>query len=82
MKKSRTDDDARPWDIKRLVLSLGGFDDERGFLTFEVFNDNWLGIYEGDSTAKAPWFREQIPIEAARRLRDFLNYAVPKEDSK
>jgi hypothetical protein len=79
VKKSRTDDSARPWDIKRLVLSLGGFDDERGFLTFEVFNDGWFAIYEGDLTTTAPWFCEEIPIEAARRLRDFLNYAVPED---
>jgi hypothetical protein len=67
-----------PWDVKTLKLSLGGESDEYGFITFEVFDDNKFSIREGDGDPNSEWFYEEINIEAARRLRDFLNYAVPK----
>jgi hypothetical protein len=67
-----------PWDVKILKLSLGGESDEYGFITFEVFDDNNFSIREGDGDGDTEWFYEEINIEAARRLRDFLNYAVPK----
>lgn len=70
--------DNKPWDIKRLALSLGGEDDEHGFITFEVFDNKTLNIYEGtsDDSAQPKWFYEDIDLRAARLLRDFLNYAV------
>jgi len=72
-------DDGLPWDIKQLKLSMGGIDDEKGFIRFEIFNDDTFNIYQGDRSEDGDeWFYEEINIEAARRLRDFLNYAVPK----
>jgi hypothetical protein len=65
-----------PWDIKTLKLSLGGICDENGFVTFEIFDDDRFCIYAGNMDSPK-WFCEDIDIEAARRLRDFLNYAVP-----
>lgn len=70
--------DGKPWDSKRLHLSLGGIDDENGYLTFEIFDDTRFSIYDGPEPVESEWFREEIDIDAARRLRDFLNYAVPK----
>ena len=76
------DEDMKPWDIKRLTISLGGEEyevDSKGFLTFEVFSDDTFNIYEGDQATphRAPkWCAENIDMSAARRIRDFLNYAV------
>lgn len=71
-------DENKPWDIKKLVLSLGGESDENGFITFEIFNDDTFNIFEGDGNSfDYKWFYEDIDIRAAARLRDFLNYAVP-----
>jgi hypothetical protein len=70
----------KPWDVKTLCLSLGGPDDARGFLRFEIFDDCSFSIYEGEEgRANGGWRREGIDIEAARRLRDFLNFAVPAD---
>jgi hypothetical protein len=70
----------KPWDVKTLCLSLGGPDDEHGFLRFEIFDDCSFSIYEGEEgRANGGWRREGIDIEAARRLRDFLNFAVPAD---
>lgn len=73
--------DTKPWDIKRLLLSLGGEDglDSNGFIVFEIFNNERFNIYEGDGRSESKWFYEEIDLEAARCLRDFLNYAVPDE---
>lgn len=67
--------DSKPWDVKTLTLSL----DYECFVTIEVFNDDLVNIYEGDQ--KTPdrdpvYFVEGIDLDAARRLRDFLNYAI------
>ena len=76
------DEDMEPWDVKRLTISLGGEEyeiDSKGFLTFEVFSDDTFNIYEGDQATshKDPkWFAENVDMSAARRIRDFLNYAV------
>ena len=64
------------WDIKQLRLCIG-YD---RFITFEIFDDDSFNIYEGDDkagTVDGKWFYEEIDIDAARRLRDFLNYSVP-----
>ena len=75
-----TVENGKPWDVKSLTLSLGGADDENGFITFEVFDDNVFNIYEGSKLGEEhEWFYEEIDIDAARRLRDFLNFAVPNK---
>lgn len=71
-----TAEDYMPWDVKTLKLSLGGESDSKGWITFQVFNDTSFNIYEGDPL-NAAWYFEEIDIAAAKRLRDFLNYAVP-----
>lgn len=69
--------DDKPWDIKLLKLCLGGDGDEKGFVTFEIFSDEHFAMYEGDGSSDDPkWFVENIDLDAARRLRDFLNYAL------
>ena len=74
MPKIEIDDDEKPWDVKTLKLSLGGEYDSKGWITFEVFNDDKFGIYEGDPRGESDWHYDEIDISAARRLRDFLNY--------
>ena len=69
--------DEKPWDIKRLILSLGGENDENGFIKFEVFDDAHFSIYEGNGSQDPKWSYEGIDLEAAKRLRDFLIYALP-----
>lgn len=75
----KTDREEKPWGIKTLNLSLGGMGDEKGFITFEIFNDDYFSMYEGSDpgSESMKWFYEGIDLEAARILRDFLNYAVP-----
>ena len=71
-------EDEKPWDIKELCLSLGGETDEKGFITFQIFSDRSFNIYEGSNPRdKSAWHYEDIDLSAARRLRDFLIYAVP-----
>ncbi len=78
------EEDVKPWDIKTLKLSLGGEMDCNGFITFEIFSDERFSIYEGDDPRRQDlkWFVEEIDIEAARRLRDFLIYAVSDRKSQ
>ncbi len=73
-------EDDLPWDIKTLKLSLGGQDDEKGFIVFELFNDEFFSIRDGNNNNGngAEWAFDDINIEAARRLRDFLIYAIPE----
>lgn len=69
--------DDKPWDIKILKLSLGGEDDEKGFITFRIFDDKHFEIYEGDDVLReSKWFYEEIDLNAAYRIRDFLIYAL------
>lgn len=69
--------EGKPWDIKSLKLCLGGEGDEKGFITFEIFSDEQFAIYEGSTQLDdSKWFVENIDLDAARRLRDFLNYAL------
>ena len=67
----------KPWDVKELRLYLGGEKGDSDFITFTVFDDNSFNMCEGDP-ANAKWFYEDIDVDAAKRLRDFLNYAIPK----
>ena len=70
-------DEDLPWDVKKLELYLGGEDDTR-FIKFVVFDDKTFNMYEGGlGDDYNGWFYEDIDLSAARRLRDFLNYAVP-----
>ena len=83
----------KTWDSKQIEICLGGYYEDR-WLKFEVFGDNSVSIYPGDNekvTVKSkvigdyedyPWSYDDIPIEAMRRLRDFLIYALPKEDKE
>lgn len=65
------------WDIKNIKISLGGVDDEKGFLDVELFNKDSLGIYKNrDHNGEADLFIEDISIDAAKRVRDFLIYAL------
>ena len=77
MQRIELEDDNMPWDVKTLKLSLGGELDRKGWITFQVFNDNNFNIYEGDEGSENGWHFEDIDMSAAKRLRDFLNYAVP-----
>jgi hypothetical protein len=75
---AKIDVEELPWDIKKLKLSLGGIDDELGFIEVEVFNDDRFSIRDAssDNVEECKWSFDDINIEAARRLRDFLIYAV------
>lgn len=72
------DDSNMPWDVKTVRIELGDHGDE--WLEMEVFSDNSFRITfknvafvgtEGEHTV------EEMHLDIARRLRDFLNYAVP-----
>lgn len=59
--------------IKQLTLDMG----EDDLVYFAIWGNDWMDIYEGDKSKEHPtWFYEQIPIETAIRLRDFLIYAL------
>ena len=65
------------WDIKSIKISLGGLDDANGFVKAEIFDDMYLGIYKNpNSEGGCDAFIESIPIDAAKRIRDFLIYAL------
>ena len=67
-----------PWDVKLVKIELGDHGDE--WLEVEVFSDkNFritfknVGMKGGDNESTV----EEMHMDVARRLRDFLNYAVP-----
>ena len=71
------DDDGFPWDVKRVNIDLGGDDDE--YIEAMVFCDRAFSI----AIRKIDVLRSEneitvdgMHIDVARRLRDFLNYAV------
>ena len=65
------------WDIKTIKISLGGEDDENGFIDVEMFNDHGVGIYKNRTEdGNAEVFIEEISTDAAKRIRDFLIYAL------
>lgn len=87
MKGTKMEDDGKPWDIKSIKISLGGETDGNGFVEAEVFdNDHFRLTFEnvtfsGYEIKDGKLLRgeitlEDINIDFARRLRDFLNYAV------
>lgn len=72
------DDNDMPWDVKTVKIELGDHGDE--WLEVEVFSDKQFRItiknvemrgLDGELTV------EEMHMDVARRLRDFLNYAVP-----
>ena len=80
-------DDGKPWDVKTVKISLGGEADENGWLEAEVFDDETFRItFRGadmrwDTEDRSDCTVEEMPLSIARRLRDFLNYAVPNATS-
>lgn len=59
--------------IKQVTLDLG----EDNLVRFVIWNMDWMDIYEGGMNSEKPeWCYEQIPIETAIKLRDFLIYAL------
>ena len=76
-------DDGKPWDVKTVKISLGGEADENGWLEAEGFDDETFRItFRGadmrwDTEDRSDCTVEEMPLSIARRLRDFLNYAVP-----
>lgn len=67
-----------PWDVKVVKIELGGH--EGRWIDFEVFGDKLFRIsfanvemFTGDGNISTG----EMHMEVARRLRDFLNYAVP-----
>ena len=69
-------DDEKPWDVKELRLCLDG--DGDSWVKIDIFNDDSFNIkvYSG---GEEEWWRENINLDAARRLRDFLIYALAEE---
>lgn len=69
--------------VKTVKISLGGEADESGWLEAEVFDDETFRItFRGaamrwDTEGRSDCTVEEMPLSIARRLRDFLNYAVP-----
>ena len=80
---AETNKEELPWDVKTLDLSLGGPDDENGFVKFRVFNDERFSIHVNEnSDRECDWSCEDIHLDAARRLRNFLNWAIPEDVAK
>jgi hypothetical protein len=75
--------EAPPWDIKTINISLGGEEDENGFMNIEVFNDEHFHIAFRNAnvcyseTNQNDFLVENMSLSVAKRLRDFLNYAIP-----
>lgn len=69
-------ENCKPHDVKVLRLCFGG----DHWITFLIFEeDSSFTVYSGDDEDSANWLIENSDIDTARRLRDFLIYAVPKE---
>ena len=68
------------WDIKILKVSLNGEEDEedcRGFLEVEKFGDKCVSFYlNGKENGEVEQHIENISIDSARRIRDFLIYSL------
>ena len=66
-----------PWDVKNIRIETG--DDSDAWLVAEVFSDEEFSISfkpgrRAPATDEITW---EMNMDVARRLRDFLNYAVP-----
>jgi len=73
-------DENKPWDIKTIKVSLGGEDDVNGFVVFQIFEYREGAKLIIKSNDDEDCFFGEIPMDAAIRLRDFLNYAVPNAE--
>ena len=73
------DDNDLPWDVKTVKIELGNHDDE--WIEMEVFSDKSFRItFKNVEFAGGDYEKtiEEMHLDIARRLRDFLNYAIPK----
>ena len=84
-----------PWDTKKIVISFGGECDYNGYLAIEVFDDREFSIglenvrvsydgltcfdAKGQRVESGNCFVEQLSLDALKRLRNFLNYALPQD---
>jgi len=66
----------KAWDVKQLRLCLGGvYEDD--WIEIEIFDDNSFNMYcNKKHNGEVEWAFEDADIEAAKRLRDFLIYAL------
>jgi hypothetical protein len=74
----------KPWDVRGIQISLGGEDDEIGFLEAELFDDRFRISFRNANLTGCPRgvdsvTLEEMDIDVAKRLRDFLNYAVSEK---
>ena len=69
------EDDGFPWDLKTVKIELGDHCDR--WLFASVFNDSEFSISFRQSDDEE-FQVDEMHLDVARRLRDFLNYAVPK----
>ena len=69
----------KTWDVKEIKILLREQEDgSEETLTCVIFNDAWMGLSIGESNDASTCI-EGASLDAARRLRDFLVYALPKE---
>lgn len=66
----------KAWDVKKMSLCLGGvYEDD--WIDIEIFDDNSFNMYcNKKHNDEVEWAFEDADIEAAKRLRDFLIYAL------
>jgi hypothetical protein len=69
-------DKFKSWDVKKLNLCLGGvYEDD--WIKVEIFNDDSFNMYCNQThDGNCEWAFEDASIEAAKKLRDFLIYAL------
>lgn len=74
----------KPWDVTSLKLCLDGDDDT--WIEFKFWNlakdegkKNWFDIDLNPHNTDDPTY-QNIDLDAAIRLRDFLNYVLPKDN--
>ena len=66
----------KAWDVKEMRLCLGG-DYEDDWIKVEIFNDDSFNMYANERpNGECEWAFENASIDAAKRLRDFLIYAL------
>jgi hypothetical protein len=69
-------DDYKNSDIRILTLGLDREEETfAGYITFQFYSDGF-SVYEGLTLNESKWSYENLNIETAKRLRDFLNYAL------
>jgi hypothetical protein len=64
------------WDIKTLKVYPYGDQDENTFLKFELFDGERFSIYVGERDDAPQWHAEEMSLNVAKRIRDFLTYAI------